>query len=106
MAAVLGTLYAGGAYLLLDPDLPPDRQATLLRQARAKAIVADGQALKLDSNAPAIDFTAISPGPRFQPADVQAGQPAYVVAEAAGDEVGDDDRVRPFADLKRMLEKG
>ncbi|MEV6345246.1 amino acid adenylation domain-containing protein [Actinoplanes sp. NPDC051851] len=38
-AAVLGVLAAGGAYLPIDPDLPPERVRLLLEHSRARAVL-------------------------------------------------------------------
>jgi amino acid adenylation domain-containing protein len=40
-AAVLGVLYAGAAYLPLDPDLPPSRLSFMLADAGVQVLVAD-----------------------------------------------------------------
>lgn len=41
IAAILGILHAGGAYVALDPDLPAQRTAALLRRCRVRAVITE-----------------------------------------------------------------
>ncbi|WP_162448499.1 non-ribosomal peptide synthetase [Phytoactinopolyspora mesophila] len=41
LAAILGVLHAGGAYVCIDPELPAQRRATLLQRCRVRAVVTD-----------------------------------------------------------------
>ncbi|MFI6901261.1 amino acid adenylation domain-containing protein [Nonomuraea sp. NPDC050394] len=72
LPALLGVLGAGAAYLPLEPDLPPERLAYMIEDARARTVLTgpagtpslpDGVALPLDGPAPAL---AAAP-PRVHP---------------------------------------
>ena len=41
LATLIGILRAGGAYLPLDPDYPPERLLFMLAESRASLVVAD-----------------------------------------------------------------
>ncbi|WP_188189738.1 non-ribosomal peptide synthetase [Nonomuraea sp. SYSU D8015] len=95
IAAVVGVLLAGAAYLPLDPGHPPARAALLLRQAQAVAVVAPpGRLAELRAFAgakvPVSGGTAGSAGDhRVRPGGgversagghrVRPGDPAYVI---------------------------
>ncbi|MDA0634427.1 amino acid adenylation domain-containing protein [Nonomuraea sp. MCN248] len=81
IAAILGVLLAGAAYLPLDPAHPPARIAGLLRRAGAVAVVArPGEPAGLDG----FDGARLAvPGPAAPPgrgvAAPRPGDPAYVI---------------------------
>jgi amino acid adenylation domain-containing protein len=51
IAGLLGILTAGAAYLALDPEMPPARLATLIRQAGVRVVLADhGLADRIDGS--------------------------------------------------------
>ncbi|MGI5282053.1 non-ribosomal peptide synthetase [Nonomuraea polychroma] len=81
IAAVVGILLAGAAYLPLDPGHPPARAALLLRQAQAVAVVAPpGRLAELDTFAgakvpvPGGGIEGSAGGRRVRPGDA-----AYVI---------------------------
>jgi amino acid adenylation domain-containing protein len=86
IATLLGILQAGGAYLPLDPALPAERLAWMLRDAGASRLVARGvprielpaglQLLDLESGAPA---PAPAPAPNIELPRVPAEALAYVM---------------------------
>ncbi|MCP3979050.1 MAG: amino acid adenylation domain-containing protein [bacterium] len=72
LAAVLGVLRAGAAYLPLDPDLPAVRARQQVDDAAARGVlVAEGDALRLEGGA-----SSSTPPRTGGPA---AGSPAYVI---------------------------
>ncbi|APU15020.1 non-ribosomal peptide synthetase [Actinoalloteichus fjordicus] len=65
ITAVLGVLYAGAAYLPLDPELPARRLEFLLADADASALITDtaARAGQLRHDGPVLSFDAPSPDP-------------------------------------------
>ncbi|HEY3098592.1 MAG TPA: amino acid adenylation domain-containing protein, partial [Methylomirabilota bacterium] len=81
VAAMLGVLKAGGAYLPLEPTQPGERLALMAEDAACRILVAD-------RGAPPVDFRGIShtvwldeivPGERQRGADVDTDALAYVM---------------------------
>ncbi|MGD1279509.1 amino acid adenylation domain-containing protein [Mycobacterium seoulense] len=68
IVAMLAVLKAGGVCVPLEPGTPPERAASILRQSGA-SIVIDDEWLSVGE----------PPGADFHPAEVTAGQAAYVV---------------------------
>ncbi len=62
IVAVLATLKSGGAYLALDADLPAQRCAAILADARPRALLCRGAA-PAGCAVPVIDPAAVDPGP-------------------------------------------
>jgi amino acid adenylation domain-containing protein/FkbM family methyltransferase len=60
VVALLAVLKAGGAYLPLQPDLPPERLALMLADARPAVVV--GQPIDLARRPPLLDIDADRPG--------------------------------------------
>ena len=85
-AGLLGTLCIGAAYLPLSPDLPRDRLAYLLRDARVAAVVTREDLLPIvagvasEAACPLIRFDLDAPGGSGEPEDVP-------LAPVRGDEV-------------------
>ncbi|MDG6109856.1 non-ribosomal peptide synthetase [Dactylosporangium aurantiacum] len=81
-AAVLGVWRAGGAYVPIDPDYPPTRQALVLRDCAAPLLLTQRSLL---AGLPAHDATAVlldditASAPGLRPVDVTAGDVAYVL---------------------------
>lgn len=85
MVAVLGTLLAGGAYVPIDPNYPPDRQRFLLHDSEVKVVITCGSlvpatvdlqhhlVLDLDTLAGA------APEPGFVPTESAASDLLYVL---------------------------
>ncbi|MEV4515489.1 amino acid adenylation domain-containing protein [Dactylosporangium sp. NPDC049525] len=72
LAAILGVLRAGAAYLPLDPDLPPARRAELLADARVTHVI--------DRADPVVDAVAAPTAGRAEPvAEPPPGSAAYVL---------------------------
>ncbi|MEM9293490.1 MAG: amino acid adenylation domain-containing protein [Acidobacteriota bacterium] len=62
VAAMLGTLAAGGAYVALDPDHPPQRNRTVLEDSGAAVLVADSAtAAALESGVPQSGARLVTP---------------------------------------------
>ncbi|WP_410813373.1 amino acid adenylation domain-containing protein [Micromonospora sp. 067-2] len=105
IAALLGTMLAGGAYLAIDPSTPPARVATMLDVAGV-AYVLDGEAplARRSSATPAPDvaYLAFTSGTTGVPKAVEVGRAALdwhvaAVGEAFG--LGPEDRVAHVASL-------
>ncbi|HYH80303.1 MAG TPA: amino acid adenylation domain-containing protein [Longimicrobium sp.] len=80
VAALLGVLKAGAAYLPLDPALPPARLRELLDDARPAAVVADARGrAALPAGAPPVVRLEDAHGPAEPGADVDAASAAYVL---------------------------
>ncbi|MFB7253899.1 non-ribosomal peptide synthetase [Streptomyces nojiriensis] len=95
IAALLGTVLAGGAYLPLDPDAPDERIRALVLDSRLRTVFAAGQdtarlrtllpagvtVLPVDENAPAPDLAPdLDPDPGQSPPYAPgAGRTAYVI---------------------------
>ncbi|GLF99915.1 condensation domain-containing protein, partial [Streptomyces yaizuensis] len=78
LLAVLAVLKAGGAYLALDPNLPEERSAFVLGDARP-VVVLDGEVLGglLDGGLGGFSGSVVSDGDRL--GGLLPGHPAYVV---------------------------
>lgn len=65
VAAILGILESGAAYVPIDPKAPPERVALIIERAGAVAVVGDAEGVP--SNLPAVDPAAVEPlsGPRL-----------------------------------------
>ncbi|OLF13996.1 hypothetical protein BLA60_02120 [Actinophytocola xinjiangensis] len=74
--AVHAVLRAGGAYLPLPPDHPPQRLAYLVSDARPRCVVGDPAPFHDEVTVVGVDETAVAPGdlPRLTP-----HHPAYVL---------------------------
>ena len=60
VAALLGTLTAGAAYLPVDPQLPVDRRRYLVDDARADLLIVDGDAETLTASTPQVSLAALT----------------------------------------------
>ncbi|MGE0218507.1 amino acid adenylation domain-containing protein [Mycolicibacterium sp.] len=69
VAAMLGILKAGAVIVPLDPGMPADRIADILDQSGARVVVDDAFAAAATAEPP----------PGYRPAEVVAGQAAYIV---------------------------
>ena len=83
VAAVLGVLKSGGAYVPIDPTLPSDRIAFMLEDARVKALITHPSLVgSLGSVAAPVvlleEVIASPPGAAVEPARVGPGNLAYV----------------------------
>ncbi|MFL5383053.1 MAG: amino acid adenylation domain-containing protein [Longimicrobiaceae bacterium] len=81
VAALLGVLKSGAAYLPLDPGFPAERLRWLFDDARPVAVVADARgAGVLPAGAPpAVHIGEIEPGPAEPGAEVDPATAAYVL---------------------------
>jgi amino acid adenylation domain-containing protein/non-ribosomal peptide synthase protein (TIGR01720 family) len=88
VAAVLGVLKAGAAYLPLDPDYPRERLSFMLRDAAPKALIAEaataatigaGGLLRLDPPATAAPAGSGRRHPAVPPTPLDPRHPAYVI---------------------------
>jgi amino acid adenylation domain-containing protein len=82
---ILGTLWAGGTYVPLNPTLPEDRLARMLETTRAKAIVTDSENLarltpRLRRDAAVIVPSQLAPSAATSPRPTEVSQAhvAYV----------------------------
>jgi amino acid adenylation domain-containing protein len=74
--ALVGVQRAGGAYLPLDPDFPPDRLSYMLADAGARALVAAGPlppGLEVPAGVAVVDLAAARPAIDAQPAEPPEG---------------------------------
>ncbi|NWB26688.1 amino acid adenylation domain-containing protein [Pseudomonas gingeri] len=84
VVATLAILYAGGAYLPLDPALPAQRVRHILERAEARLVLTQ-PGLDLDSDALSsvaiihVTDAAESDGPELQPVTMSVGDLAYVI---------------------------
>jgi amino acid adenylation domain-containing protein len=89
LAAMLGVLEAGAAYVPLDPDYPRERLDYMCRDAELAAVLLHAelrdrldleglQTFELDASAPWKAFPA-EPLPQDPTCDAQAGDPAYMI---------------------------
>ncbi|MDQ4126197.1 MAG: condensation domain-containing protein, partial [Actinomycetota bacterium] len=76
VAASLGALYAGAAYLPLDPAYPAARLQLMVGDARPAAVIAPDDVRERLGDAPFVDLVADS---RSEPARVDAADLAYVI---------------------------
>ncbi|MFJ9428685.1 amino acid adenylation domain-containing protein [Streptomyces sp. NPDC101490] len=84
VAALVGTLTAGAAYLPVDPNLPADRRRYLVEDARADLVVTSGAGAEpLTGGVPHLTAAELgAPGPdaeEFRPVAVSADTLAYVI---------------------------
>ncbi|WP_392897945.1 amino acid adenylation domain-containing protein [Streptomyces sp. LN699] len=83
VAALLGTLCAGAAYLPVDPRLPADRRRYLVEDAGADLVVTTSDPEPLVEGTPHLAVAALTaPGPRdrpFAPVAVSPETLAYVI---------------------------
>ncbi|HHX14470.1 MAG TPA: amino acid adenylation domain-containing protein, partial [Clostridiales bacterium] len=81
-AALIGIIQAGGAWMILPPDLPPLRIKEILRQSEATAVVSDRQALEAvglnDCDLPLVDMEDL-PDPISNFVAMEPSDLAYVV---------------------------
>ncbi|HUP74770.1 MAG TPA: amino acid adenylation domain-containing protein [Acidimicrobiales bacterium] len=80
--AVLAVLESGGAYVPIDPDYPPDRQALMLTDSGARLLIHDGgsnEALLVAPGVEAISVTAAQSRPR---------QVRHDATQPSGDQLG------------------
>ncbi len=81
MAALMGILRAGWAFVILPPDLPVNRMREILRQSGAAALLTTEPvrtAAGLDTELPMVDMTALPPETQSEPV-VSPEALAYVV---------------------------
>ena len=87
----LGILEAGGCYVPLDPDFPPERVAFVAQDAKARAVVTlQSMAERLEAGCPVICFDEEEGEIAAQPArpvtraesGVMADDPAYIIASS------------------------
>ncbi len=87
IVAILGVLKTGAAYLPLDPEHPPDRLASMLRDSGASLLVTTNQLAGLRAAGAGcpivrldVERTAIDARPAVAPElHVDPGDPAYVI---------------------------
>ncbi|HVT17772.1 MAG TPA: non-ribosomal peptide synthase/polyketide synthase [Thermoanaerobaculia bacterium] len=82
VAALLAVLKAGGAYLPLDPALPPERLAFILADSRAELVVGRGStlgALAFAGRVIDLDLGTAAFAPEAFAADVDPDNLAYVI---------------------------
>ncbi|MBF6331069.1 non-ribosomal peptide synthetase [Nocardia transvalensis] len=82
VAAMLGILRAGAAYLPLDPDTPPERLAHILREAAPTAAVVTADTAELLAAHPQIariDIDAPGSAPDVPLPRVRPGNAAYII---------------------------
>ncbi|WPP02039.1 amino acid adenylation domain-containing protein [Pseudomonas sp. HR96] len=78
LAALLGVLKAGAAYLPLDPSQPPQRLRQLLQASAARRLIGRDPALA-SSQCPLLHPDEAGPELATPAAPVPAGSPAYVI---------------------------
>ncbi len=84
VAALLGTMTAGAAYLPVDPQLPVDRRRYLVDDARADLLIVDGDTEPLTASTPQVSLAALTtpddgPSAGYAPVPVGPGTLAYVI---------------------------
>lgn len=83
IAAVLGTLLAGGVYLPIDDAQPKTRQQAIIKNSGTRFVLAHSQdaALAEDDQLTVIeaDLLELKKNCRLQPVSVEPGQPAYII---------------------------
>ncbi|MGE8389677.1 MAG: amino acid adenylation domain-containing protein, partial [Pseudomonas sp.] len=79
VVAMLAVLKAGAAYLALDPALPQERQAQLLRSSAASLVLVDDLAALPALQAPRLAIAAGKEGAQAAVARVEPGHLAYLV---------------------------
>jgi amino acid adenylation domain-containing protein/non-ribosomal peptide synthase protein (TIGR01720 family) len=86
IVGVLGVLKAGGAYLPLDPDLPPERLSLMRQDARSDVLLTLGRSWDSSRNGSASvirlddDWPAIAQQPQHRPQPLATpGNLAYVI---------------------------
>lgn len=84
IVAILGILKSGGAYVPIEPDYPPERQALIVEDAGARVLLTAPQSPAIPCDCPTLrldaDFDEIARSPEHPPASV--GLPenlAYVI---------------------------
>ncbi|MFD1319760.1 amino acid adenylation domain-containing protein [Micromonospora sonneratiae] len=82
VVATLAILYAGGAYLPIDPDWPADRVARVLDRAEARLVLGDPDRAVVPGDVEhlVVDATAVGAGgPALRPVDLADTALAYVI---------------------------
>lgn len=83
VAALIGTLAAGAAYLPVDPKLPAERRRYLVTDAAADLVVVPGaDTAPLSADVPHLAYSELAGGTSaspFRPVPVTAGTLAYVI---------------------------
>lgn len=84
IVAMLGVLKSGGAYLCIDPDLPADRIAYMMRDSGIKALIAADQELYQDlfSGIPVINIHQLQQDPNTEKMRLKgycSGNLAYII---------------------------
>ncbi|MET0136199.1 MAG: amino acid adenylation domain-containing protein [Kibdelosporangium sp.] len=80
VAGTLAVLYAGGAYLPIDPELPAERVAHLLDRAAARlALVRPGHSTPLPAGIEQVVVDGATAGPDLRPVHVTDTDIAYVI---------------------------
>ncbi|RZS45024.1 pyochelin synthetase [Herbihabitans rhizosphaerae] len=77
IAAVLGVLLAGGAYLPIDPDAPPVRRDTILADAAVRTVITTGGTWP-ETVVP-LDIGALPASAPVEPMAVAPDGPAYAI---------------------------
>lgn len=80
IAAAVGVLKAGGAFLFLDPDSPVERRKYILSDCRAAAMIVPKGQTPVEVECPVVEFNdTTAQVASFQRANRSANDPAYVV---------------------------
>ncbi len=81
VAALLGVLRAGAAWLPLDPELPLERLRFMREDAGARCVLVDADSAGLFEAGDRVNVAMLSPAPcmGFQPADENPDSLAYVI---------------------------
>ncbi|WGF87874.1 amino acid adenylation domain-containing protein [Marinivivus vitaminiproducens] len=81
IAALLGVLKAGAAYVALDPDYPEDRLDFIAEDAGLDVVLVEGAGLPFASGRTLrpLDLTRLAALPRAQPRQARADDLAYII---------------------------
>ncbi|GGS45860.1 peptide synthetase [Planobispora rosea] len=78
VAAILGVLTAGAAYVPLDPAYPRARLESMSELSRPEVVVTVPEHKDLLTG-DLVDLTSVPPAPGFRPVAVDPGSPAYIL---------------------------
>ncbi|MDX9882075.1 MAG: amino acid adenylation domain-containing protein [Prolixibacteraceae bacterium] len=79
VAAVVGIMKSGAACLPLATDTPPERAAFIVRDSRAKAVLADGTIHLSETGTNILDIRTAGKSSSFTKPEINAGNLAYVI---------------------------
>ncbi|SFW73005.1 non-ribosomal peptide synthetase [Amycolatopsis australiensis] len=79
VAALLGVLKAGGAYLPLDPGYPADRLEYMITDARPLVVLTDDTSVTLPEGTPVLPLSEITGSAAAVASVTRPGDPAYVI---------------------------